>query len=226
MLGPGAPPHDQNTIRANIKVFPNAWTDFSDADRFDLSYRGWRVKYEFLLGIVREPSRLLPDSLAKELQMVEAKRQGYAIERALVQANIDTWETMGGNKGRRLKDNRPESIRSLYEQVANLDCMLTSLETQIDVLSSVNNNLPKEFHDTFHDSGTSGHEPDSLEAIQTVVSGDMVEGGRLPPSPPDGDAEGGGGGEEGEGEDGPARRRCFCIWSAAPIGRPAGASRR
>ncbi|XP_047498113.1 kinesin-like protein KIN-14I isoform X3 [Penaeus chinensis] len=98
-----------------------------------------------------------------------------------------------------IRESRPESIRSLYEQVANLDCMLTSLETQIDVLSSVNNNLPKEFHDTFHDSGTSGHEPDSLEAIQTVVSGDMVEGGRLPPSPPDGDAEGGGGGEEGGG---------------------------
>ncbi|CAL4124624.1 unnamed protein product, partial [Meganyctiphanes norvegica] len=34
--------------------------------------------------------------------------------------------------------------------------------------------------DTFHDSGTSGHEPDSLEAIQTLVTGDttgtMVEG--------------------------------------------------
>ncbi|XP_069181334.1 uncharacterized protein [Procambarus clarkii] len=127
----------------------------------------------------------------KEIQMVEVKRQGYAIERALVQANLETWEaTMGGNKGKKLVDSRPESIKSLYEQVANLDCMLTSLETQIEVLSAVQNNLPKEFNDTFHDSGTSGHEPDSLEAIQTVVNGaDMVEGR---PSP-DGDADDGGG---------------------------------
>lgn len=148
--------------------------------------------------MVREPGRLLPDSLVKELQMVEAKRQGYAIERALVQANIDTWDNMGGNKGKRLKENRPESIRSLYEQVANLDCMLTSLETQIDVLSAVQNNLPKEFHDTFHDSGTSGHEPDSLEAIQTVVNGgDMVESRPSPHSSPDGDADEGGGGAGG-----------------------------
>ncbi|XP_071530444.1 uncharacterized protein [Panulirus ornatus] len=160
--------------------------------------RGWRLRYEFLLGMVREPGRLLPDSLVKELQMVEAKRQGYAIERALVQANIDTWDNMGGNKGKRLKENRPESIRSLYEQVANLDCMLTSLETQIDVLSAVQNNLPKEFHDTFHDSGTSGHEPDSLEAIQTVVNGgDMVESRPSPHSSPDGDADEGGGGAGG-----------------------------
>ncbi|XP_069951026.1 uncharacterized protein [Cherax quadricarinatus] len=91
--------------------------------------------------------------------------------------------------------SRPESIRSLYEQVANLDCMLTSLETQIEVLSAVQNNLPKEFNDTFHDSGTSGHEPDSLEAIQTVVNdGDMVESR---PSPPDDDADEGGGIEGG-----------------------------
>lgn len=41
---------------------------------------------------------------------------------------------------------RPENIRSLYEQVANLDCMLTSLETQIEVISSVHSSLPKEFH--------------------------------------------------------------------------------
>ncbi|CAL4103067.1 unnamed protein product, partial [Meganyctiphanes norvegica] len=108
--------------------------------------RGWRQKYEFLLGVVGSPSRLLPEALAEELGMVEAKRQGYAIERALVQANIDTWENMGAKDEApqgRLKD-RPESIRSLYEQVANLDCMLTSLETQIDVLSAVQNHLPKE----------------------------------------------------------------------------------
>ncbi|KAG7155673.1 kinesin-like protein KIN-14E isoform X2 [Homarus americanus] len=50
--------------------------------------------------------------------------------------------------------------------------------------------------DTFHDSGTSGHEPDSLEAIQTVVNGgDMVEGRPSPPSPSDGDVDDRGGGE-------------------------------
>ncbi|KAF2349828.1 hypothetical protein FHG87_019416, partial [Trinorchestia longiramus] len=64
---------------------------------------------------------------------------------------------------------RPDNIRSLYEQAANLDCMLTSLETQVEVIASVHASLPKEFHDTFHDSGTSGHEPDSLEAIHTLV---------------------------------------------------------
>lgn len=152
---------------------------------------------------MKEPGRLLPESLEKELQMVEAKRHGYAIERALVQANIDTWENMGGSKTtKRMKDvSRPESIRSLYEQVANLDCMLTSLETQIEVLASVHNNLPKEFHDTFHDSGTSGHEPDSLEAIQTVVRGGgggggvggMVEGRPSPSSSPEADID-----EDGE----------------------------
>ncbi|KAK3856985.1 hypothetical protein Pcinc_036741 [Petrolisthes cinctipes] len=66
--------------------------------------KSWRLKYDFLLSLVREPARLLPESLTKELQMVEAKRQGYAIERALVQANLDTWDTMGGSKGKRLRE--------------------------------------------------------------------------------------------------------------------------
>ncbi|XP_018022795.2 kinesin-like protein KIN-14I isoform X1 [Hyalella azteca] len=131
--------------------------------------RGWKQKYEVLLGLVKEPVRLLPESLTQEAAMLRAKRQGFAIERALVQANIDAWENTGCAKTvRRFKD-RPENIRSLYEQVANLDCMLTSLETQIEVITSVHSSLPKEFHDTFHDSGTSGHEPDSLEAIHTLV---------------------------------------------------------
>uniref|UniRef100_A0A6A7FXE9 Kinesin-like protein n=2 Tax=Hirondellea gigas TaxID=1518452 RepID=A0A6A7FXE9_9CRUS len=114
--------------------------------------------------------------------MMRGKRQGFAIERALVQANIDAWENTGSAKTlRRIKD-RPENIRSLYEQVANLDCMLTSLETQIEVITSVHSSLPKEFHDTFHDSGTSGHEPDSLEAIHTLVGGpNPSSGGKLPP---------------------------------------------
>lgn len=63
--------------------------------------RGWRERYEFLLGMVREPGRLLPESLAREQQMVEAKREGYAIERALLQASL---HTMGGSKGKRLRD--------------------------------------------------------------------------------------------------------------------------
>ncbi|KAK4327180.1 hypothetical protein Pmani_002327 [Petrolisthes manimaculis] len=49
--------------------------------------------------------------------------------------------------------------------------------------------------DTFHDSGTSGHEPDSLEVIQAVVSGgETVEGRPVPPSSPGGDNGGSGGG--------------------------------
>ncbi|XP_045127324.1 kinesin-like protein KIN-14I isoform X1 [Portunus trituberculatus] len=123
----------------------------------------------------------------KERQMVEARRQGYAVERALLLADLDPGETMGGTKARKLRENsHPEHLRSLFEQVASLDHMLTSLENQIEVLTAVQTAVPKDLTDTFHDSGTSGHEPDSLEAIQTVVSG----GG------------GGGGGDAGTGRGG------------------------
>ncbi|XP_050695203.1 uncharacterized protein LOC126985012 isoform X1 [Eriocheir sinensis] len=111
--------------------------------------------------------------------MVEARRQGYMVERALLLADLDAGgDAMGGSKGRRLRENsRPEHLRSLFEQVASLDHMLTSLESQIEVLTAVQTAVPKDLTDTFHDSGTSGHEPDSLEAIQTVVSGGGGGGG-------------------------------------------------
>jgi len=68
--------------------------------------RSWRQKYEVLLGLVREPVRLLPDHLTGEVDMLKAKRQGFAIERALVQANIDAWETTPSAKvsSRRTKE--------------------------------------------------------------------------------------------------------------------------
>ena len=56
------------------------------------------------MGLVKEPNRLLPHSLMKERQMVEARRQGYAVERALLLADLDPGEAMGGTKGRRLRE--------------------------------------------------------------------------------------------------------------------------
>ena len=43
-----------------------------------------------------------------------------------------------------LSSGRPEHLRSLFEQVASLDHMLTSLESQIEVLTSVQTTVPKD----------------------------------------------------------------------------------
>jgi hypothetical protein len=67
---------------------------------------------------VKEPVRLLPESLTQEAAMLRAKRQGFAIERALVQANIDAWENTGCAKTvRRFKDRYGKHWFRLYATI-------------------------------------------------------------------------------------------------------------
>ncbi|XP_037082971.1 kinesin-like protein KIN-14I [Pollicipes pollicipes] len=76
------------------------------------------------------------------------------------------------------KTRSPELLESLYSQVSHLDSVLTSLEGQIQVLEAVQKSLPQDLiGDAQHDSGTAGHEPDSLEAMRTVLTDEQTRPG-------------------------------------------------
>lgn len=62
--------------------------------------RGWKQKYDVLLGLVKDPRRLLPAGLAQEVRLLQARRQALGHDRALLQAGLDSAHNMGGAKGR------------------------------------------------------------------------------------------------------------------------------
>ncbi|XP_043206786.1 kinesin-like protein KIN-14E isoform X2 [Amphibalanus amphitrite] len=123
-----------------------------------------REKYGFLLQLLECPEFLLPERLERRISVEKTKMAAYQLEQKIVNENI---RQMDGTDSL----HRPELLESLYSQVSHLDSVLSSLEGQIQVLEAVQRSLPRPTHGgSQHDSGTDGHEPDSLEAMRTVLS--------------------------------------------------------